>query len=469
MKKVLPIKHKNSRRKDKVPLLSALAAPSINLSVLAGIIAQVSNWQPTSQTLLEISAITLSILLVIFIIVLIRSNKSLIQNKEKLEKQYSEIEEQYQTLVRIKEDVRAGKKFELAVKSASDQIIITDPNGIILYANPAVEAISGFEPMKVLGKKAGSSTLWGGRMDKDFYDTFWHTIKEEKKPYKGTFENKKRNGVIYYAQTTVSPVLDESGEVQFFVGIERDITREKEVDRMKDEFVSLVSHQMRTPLSSVGWYLEMLMDGSLGNLSEEQRDCIINMFESNQRMVGLINTLLDVSRIEGREIAMELKSVDIKNLVEDLLEETKIKTGKSGQHIELDVPENLPKVDLDPQLIRNVYLNLIMNALKYSPDNSPVEIEIYQEGDFIISKIRDYGYGIPKKEQGKVFSKFFRGSNIKKVDPIGTGLGLYLSKAIIRESGGDIWFESHGDGTTFGITLPIQGVKHKQEKVTTIA
>jgi two-component system sensor histidine kinase VicK len=410
----------------------------------------------TSQDLLKFSATTLCVLLTIFIIRVLKSNKILSEHKKKLEKQYEEIKEQYETLVRIKEDVRAGKKFELAVKSASDQIIITDSEGIILYANPAVEQISGFDPIRVLGKKAGSKDLWGGQMEKDFYKKFWKAIKEEKKSFMGTFENKKKDGTTYYAQTTVSPVLDENGNVSFFVGIERDITKEKEVEKLKDDFVSLVSHQMRTPLSAIKWYLESLIDESIGSLNKEQKVCAIDMYNSNQRMIDLVNTLLNTSKIESGRIVINSEPTDVKKLVTEVIKEAENRIFGRDCKIKLNIEENLPLILLDSQLIRNVYLNVITNALKYSPKDNPIEVTIYKEKGNLISKIADQGYGIPEEDQKKIFTKFYRGSNASKAEPSGTGLGLYLAKNIVESSGGKIWFESTPKkGTVFWISIPL--------------
>ncbi len=429
--------------------------------VLSGV--SINAWSPTSEGLLQISAITLSTLLITFIIIVLKSNKVLTKQKDQLEKQYKEIKEQYETLVRIKEDVRAGKKFEMAVKSTSDQIIITDPEGIILYANPAIEEISGYDPIKVLGKKAGSKDLWGGQMEKGFYKNFWKTIKEEKKPFKGTFENKKKDGSPYFAQTTVSPVLDDTGEVSFFVGIERDITKEKEIEKMKDDFVSLVSHQMRTPLSAIKWYLESLIDESAGCLNKEQKDCAIDMYDSNQRMIDLVNALLNVSRVESGRIVVNPEPTDLKKLLEEVIKEARARVSGKEFNIDLDIVENLPLIMLDAQLIRNVYLNILTNSLKYSPEKRDIKISLYKKAETLISKFEDNGYGIPKEDQEKLFNKFFRGSNAVKAEPSGTGLGLYLAKAIVESSGGKIRFESELDkGTTFWIELPFVVAENKK-------
>ena len=373
-------------------------------------LTQVKTWRPVSGDLLKISSLTLSTLLILFIINISKSNRGLRKQKIKLE-------EQYKTLLRIKKDVLAGKKFELATESASDQIVITDPDGIILYANPAVEEISGFSVTKILGKKIGSKSLWGGQMSPTFYKKFWHTVKERKESFKGTFENKRKDGTNYYAQATVSPILDENENIQFFISIERDITKEKEIDKMKDEFISLASHQLRTPLSAIRWYLEMLVDGDAGKLNVEQQKYAKNVYESTKRMINLVNALLNVSRIESGRIMVDPTPTNIVKLVEEVIDETKAKLGDRNQKIILSAYKELPLIKIDQKLLRNVYLNLITNAMRYSPPQSTIEIFISKNEKELISQITDHGYGIPKAEHGKVFEKFFRASNAMKVEP----------------------------------------------------
>src|SRR3989344_5533840 len=161
------------------------------------------------------------------------------------------------------------EKFKQAVDGASDHIIITDPEGTILYGNKAVENITGYTPEEAVGKKAGQ--IWGGRMSKEFYEKLWRTIKTEKKSFIGEVVNTRKNGEIYTAELRIAPILAKNGEVQFFVGIERDITKMKEVEQMKSDFVSFTSHQLRTPLTVIKWNSEMLKSVDNGKLTREQK------------------------------------------------------------------------------------------------------------------------------------------------------------------------------------------------------
>jgi PAS domain S-box-containing protein len=199
------------------------------------------------------------------------------------------------------------QKFKRAVEGASDHIVITDPEGVILYANPAVTTLTGYSQKEVVGKKAGSKELWGGAMSPDFYKQMWQTIKIDKKTFVGEINNRRKNGQKYIAMSSISPVLNNQGEVIFFVGIERDATVEREVDRMKTEFVSFASHQLRTPLSAMKWFSEMLLTGDAGKLNQEQSEFVKNIYDSNERMIQLVKDLLDISRIESGRV---LSTVD---------------------------------------------------------------------------------------------------------------------------------------------------------------
>jgi PAS domain S-box-containing protein len=346
------------------------------------------------------------------------------------------------------------QKYQLAVENVSDHIVITDPEGIILYANKAVEGITGFPRAEILGTKAG--VLWGRLMPYDLYKQLWDEIKINKRSYIGEFNNKRKNGELYIAEARVSPILDSNNDVIFFVGIERDITKMREVDRMKSEFISLASHQLRTPLSAMKWFLEMLMAGDIGTLTPEQKEIINNINDSNERMIELVNTLLDVSRIESGKLIIDPKPTDLRMLLNGLLSELEPQLKIKNQVISVDLPQDLPDLLLDPKLIRQVYMNYLTNAIKYSPPDTTITLKILWTEKEMVSEVRDEGHGITLSEQDRIFQKFFRASNSGKRDTDGNGLGLYLVKSIVESSGGKVWFESvEGKGTSFYFSIPV--------------
>lgn len=379
--------------------------------------------------------------------------------EERVEVRTAELEKEKEVSEHLADDL---KKFLQAVENASDQIIITDVDGKIVYANEAMATNTGYSRIEVIGQKPGK-LLWGGQMDDKFYKHMWKTIKTKKQRWQGEVKNKKKNGKHYIASLSISPILNINGEVKYYVGIERDVTRERVIDRMKTEFISVASHQLRTPLSAVRWFAEMLISGDAGKLNNEQEEYVQQIYDSNDRMIELVNALLNVSRIEEGRIAIEPKPTDLDKLVDQVIAELTPKIKEKKLKIIISKHKKLPKISIDPKLVRQVYANLIANAVKYTPEKGEITILISKKGDEIISQIQDTGYGIPEDQQARVFTKFFRGDNIRTDIPEGTGLGLYIVRSVIQSSGGKIWFESkENQGTTFWFTLPISGTPPKQ-------
>jgi len=348
------------------------------------------------------------------------------------------------------------QKFKMAVENTYDHIVITDTEGTVLYANGSVERITGFKKDEVIGTKAG--VLWGKLMDKEFYEKMWKTIKNEKKTFTGSVKNHRKNGEVYEAHASISPVLNEKKEVIFYVGIERDITEEKNIDRMKTEFISLASHQLRTPLSAIRWYLEMLLNGDMGKLKEEQKTLVENVDKSNKRMIELVDALLDITRLESGKITVEPKPCNIADLLNEVLTDIGNRFKEKIQDIRVNIEPNIPITMIDPKLIRQVFLNLLTNANKYTQEKGQIEVTLKtgSNNKNLIFEVKDNGYGILEKDRAQIFAKFYRGQNIVKLETEGTGLGLYLVKIIVEASKGTVDFVSkENKGTTFTITLPI--------------
>jgi PAS domain S-box-containing protein len=352
------------------------------------------------------------------------------------------------------------QKFKLALDNASDHIVITDKEGIVLYGNGGVEKITGYSLNEALGKKAGK--LWAAPMSKEYYANLWDTIKTKKRTFDGEVQNKKKNGELYDAKITISPVLNNKNEVEFFIGIERDITHEKMVDKAKTEFVSLASHQLRTPLSSVNWYAEMLLAGDGGKLNEEQESFVKEIYTGNQRMVELVNSLLNVSRLELGTFAVDPEPTDVIKIAEDVLKELQPGIIQKQIKTNFEHQDGVPIIQADPKLFRIVFQNLLSNAVKYTPEKGKVSLKISKNLKNLLVEVSDTGYGIPKNEQDKIFQKLFRAENVREKDTEGTGLGLYIIKSIIDHAGGSIKFKSAEDkGTTFYLEIPLSGMKKK--------
>lgn len=231
----------------------------------------------------------------------------------------------------------------------------------------------------------------------------------------------------------------------------------KKLDKSKDEFLSLASHQLRTPLTSIKGYLSMVLEGDLGSISKEQEKALSQSFGSAQRMVFLINDFLNVSRLQTGKFEIEKKEVDLAKLTGEEVAQLK-DTAKSKQiTIEYKAPIDLAPIQADANKLRQVIMNFIDNALYYSPAGTTVRVLLQREAESLVLKVIDAGMGVPAAEQANLFSKFFRATNARKQRPDGTGIGLYMAKKVIVGHGGTVVFESaEGKGSTFGFSLPIE-------------
>ena len=304
---------------------------------------------------------------------------------KELEEKTLSIEGAQKAIMNILEDVEIEKdknvnlakdleKFKLALDHASDLVVITNADGLILYANGGTRDITGFTPKEIIGSKAGKS--WGGIMEKSYYDKMWETIKTEKQIFTDIIKNKRKNGDKYDAQIAISPVLNNKQEVEFFVCIERDITKEREIDRTKTEFVSLASHQLRTPLSSINWYAEMLLAGDAGKLNTEQRDFVSEIYTGNKRMVDLVNALLNVSRLELGTFVIDPTMINITDICESVIKELLPIINNKKIKIIKNYQPNIPLINADLSLTRIIFQNLLSNAVKYTPDKGLVTINL---------------------------------------------------------------------------------------------
>ncbi|MDI6603142.1 MAG: HAMP domain-containing sensor histidine kinase [Patescibacteria group bacterium] len=239
--------------------------------------------------------------------------------------------------------------------------------------------------------------------------------------------------------------------------ITRSFERLAEASRMKSEFISIVSHQLRSPLSNLKWAIELLMSGRLGKIGEKQTEYFRILKENSARMEELIFDLLIVSRLETATLPLNKKEISLEDLINKLISEFQLFTEASNVEIEFKSQENLPKILADFSQIRLVVENLLDNAIRYVKDNGKVKILLEKRGRNLYFEIKDNGVGIPREDQKYIFQKFFRAKNILRYQTQGSGLGLYISKAIIERSGGKIGFKSQEDvGSTFWFTLPIK-------------
>jgi len=256
--------------------------------------------------------------------------------------------------------------------------------------------------------------------------------------------------------TSTSMIIN--GEKSGTLVILHNVSREKIVEKMKSEFVTLAAHQLRTPTSAVKWSLQVLLDGDLGELSKEQRKILERMYETNNKVIRLVRDLLNLAQIEEGKFLSKVVLSDIEGIIQSIVSANRDLIKEKKLNFEFNKPEEkLPKVMLDVEKMKIAIENILNNAFRYTFSGDKVSISLRYDKKEIEVKIQDTGMGIPQDQQAKVFAKFFRATNIMRVDTEGTGLGLYIAKNIIEAHGGRIWFESEKDkGSIFYFTIPVK-------------
>ena len=233
--------------------------------------------------------------------------------------------------------------------------------------------------------------------------------------------------------------------------------RLKELDKTKDEFISMASHQLRTPLTSVKGYISMVLEGDAGKVTPTQKKLLEEAFASSERMVHLIGDFLNVSRLQTGKFILERHESDLGELVQQEVDGMSQIAKMHGIDLKFRKPRVFPVLYLDEGKLRQVIMNFIDNAIYYSPDSNTINVTAGVEDGYAVVKVIDNGMGVPKEAQEKLFTKFFRAENARRQRPDGTGVGLFLAKKVIDEHGGSILFESReGKGSTFGFRLPIK-------------
>ncbi|MDB5171039.1 MAG: hypothetical protein JWO35_733 [Candidatus Saccharibacteria bacterium] len=357
---------------------------------------------------------------------------------------------------------------EALFTSIGDGAISTDEFGRITRVNPVAQDILGYSETELIGEwfpkkiiAITSDDIPVNLIDRPITKAFLTGRSISEKMY-----YRRKNGEKVPVSISVSPILLEGkplGAVEVF----RDITLEEEVDRMKSEFISLASHQLRTPLSAIKTYSHMLVDGYMGDITPTQKKSLRTIISGANRMNELISTLLNITRIESGTIAVTLRMVQLERTIDDVIKEVSMMAADKSISIELKNESQASiSIKTDALILKEIITNLVSNAVKYTPENGSVTITTLQRGADVLITVSDTGWGIPLQSQDQIFSKFFRAPNIVMRETTGTGLGLYLVKGLVDTLGGSISFKSReGTGTTFYLTLP-RTPKRKSTKST---
>ena len=377
------------------------------------------------------------------------------------------------TLETLKTAIEHEKvQVEAILNSIGDGVIATDTYGRIMMVNKTAERLLDQTAPELFGKSVTETlSLFDGetgvpllkeQRPLDIALTTGRTISthaaEGYRIYIG------KNGRKFPVSITAAPVRLNKiiiGGIETF----RDISKSQEIDKAKSEFVSLASHQLRTPLTIIGLYSEMLKSESGSkNLTTEQKKYLNEIVNANKRMIKLVDLILNVSRIDLGVLNVVSMPIDFVEIAETIWKEFLPQIKNKELKFEKNYDANLPILKSDPKLLEVILENLVSNAVKYTPPQGQIELSIKPKGQTMIIKVSDTGYGIPASQQNKVFSKMFRAENVLNKDADGTGLGLYMVKSIVEKMGGKIWFESEENkGTSFFVILP---QIHSMRKIT---
>jgi PAS domain S-box len=400
--------------------------------------------------------------------------KVLAKKKESVRRKLAVTAEQLR--LKAKNFAQVKAKDEAIILSIGDGLVVADENGKIVLVNKAFEKMLGWKEREARGKSLSKIVPIvdeSGKYMPESERLVTKTLKEHT-TITTTVNYLRKDKTLFPVALTVSPIIAEGnfiGAVEVF----RDITKEKEIDKAKTEFVSLASHQLRTPLSTINWYSEMLLSGDIGTLNDKQKKYMNEVYKGSQRMVVLVNALLNVSRLELGTFVVNPKPTDVVKLAQKTIDELKIQIDQRQLKFSERHSEGLPLLNADPNLLGMVFQNLLSNAIKYTAEKGSVSLDLrlVKRGELINKKkvnedsmaiiVSDTGFGITGNQQDKIFTKLFRADNVRAKDTEGTGLGLYIVKSVVDHSGGRIWFESEENkGTTFYLTLPLAGMKKKE-------
>ncbi len=341
-------------------------------------------------------------------------------------------------------------KTRAVIKNIADGVIVADPKGKIVMLNAAIEEWFQIDERKVIDQPLTRV------LPNEHLEELMREMEQEPelKPFTREFSVRlpgQRKESFFQARS--SWVDDHDGHKIAAVTILRDITREKEIDRMKTELVSLVAHELRSPLTSISGFAELLLDTPLNDESIYEYSKIIK--QESDRLSELVNKFLDLTRIEAGRMDFHPQLFQLNELIEGILYIASSHAQTKNITLDVNLSDKMHLVLIDSKLMSEVILNLLSNAIKYSPSGTKVTLNVREEGDTILIEVIDQGYGIPEKYQERIFDKFFRVKDEAAQDEKGTGLGLSLVKEIVELHRGTILVESEvRKGSTFRVILP---------------
>ena len=348
-----------------------------------------------------------------------------------------------------------ASKNQAILASIADGVVVFDTDMNAVVSNPSIRSVLGLAPERLIGRHI--SDLMAGNVNKADQG---HITSSLKSPGLST-----QSMQIEWMDRTLSisfaPITSTEEVVSGTVAVIRDYTREAEIDRMKSDFVSIASHELKTPLTAIQGYLDLLALTGKTNLSEKQVSYLTSLKENMNRLKLLVEDLLDISRIESGQLRLQLDWINLSELLESTVHDMSPDFEQKRLEVRLDLPEALPRIRADRHRLIQIMVNLLSNACKYTTEGE-VHVHAQALGRRVRIDVEDTGLGIDSKDREKLFSRFYRASDMAVRTQPGTGLGLNITHSLVELHGGEIAVESQlGVGSKFSIFLPVNGASRR--------
>ena len=351
---------------------------------------------------------------------------------------------------RLLELAREKSHMRTVISCMADGVLVVNKEGkLVLWNTAAVKTLQlkdAESPGKSLNHYIENETI------KTLFEEVLNSDDKEFSMISREFQVDDQEAIF---MANVAPVRDETGEVLGAVNIFRDITKLKEIDRIKSQFVSMVAHELKAPLAAIEGWLELVITGEVGSDAEQCQKYLIRAKERAHTLLALVNDLLEINRMEAGKIAMKMEPVALSDIVQNIANFFKPEAEKRKISIEIKMPENLPSIQADVRDMEKLFTNFINNAIKYNVENGSVIVEGSADQEFVAIRVTDSGVGISEENLSYIFEDFFRVEDEKSKTVPGTGLGLTIAKKIADSHLGHIEVESRlGKGSTFSVYFP---------------
>ncbi len=356
--------------------------------------------------------------------------------------------------------------FEQLLASIADGVLVFDASQHVVFANAPARTLLGEHIVGTTAESACFAYREGVGVQTCVALVGEAFAYAEPHVFERDFVIVDARGVRTPVALTLAPVRDEQGVPHHLVLTFRDVTELVRLEEARVSFLSAASHQLRTPLSSMRWFSEMFLDGSLGKMTKKQVEAMKNFAASTLRMVGLVNSLLQLSRVEARRVEIKPEPIDVIILAQEVADSLRQDAAEKEQTIVVTSRLKKAAVAADRELVRQAIMNFITNALRYGNPKTQVTVSIAGTKTAFEVAVTNEGVGVPEPERGRIFEKFYRATNAQKMVPNGNGIGLSLVKFLVEDWGGEIGFESiQNKTTTFHFSIPKKGMVARRGEV----